>query len=88
MKFKQYTTENKVFKSISKDPIIDPTETLKKLENERDKCKHKAFGKVTYRPHKVDSKETQNLFDQKKKMLESKSESSQKKEKYIKLLDS
>ena len=64
------TENNPIFKSINYNVNNDPTEEYKKIASEREKCKHKSFGKVTYRPKNNDLKETADLIEEKKILLE------------------
>ena len=72
-RYKEVTENNPVFKSLNDNVNNDPTEEYKKIASEREKCKHKSFGKVTYRPEKNDLKETASLIEEEKFILEKKS---------------
>ena len=69
-KYKEVTGNNNTLKAINDNNSEDPTEYYTKLENEREKCKYQSFGKVTFKPDRTLLKETSDLIERKKQIIE------------------
>ena len=70
--FRNLTENNKVLKSVNFNEIKEPTNECRKIENEIEKCKFKSFGKVTYRPERNRTINTDRLIEEKSDILKCK----------------
>ena len=86
-KYKEVTDNNEILRYIASKQIINPTQEYRKIENERDRSKYKAFGKTSFRPDRYDLKTTEKLIGKKETILKTNNLGEEQKSKEISKVD-